>query len=98
MKLVVFDFDGTIADTNEAILRTFKRAAAENGVPCASDREIELSIGLHLRDMFRELCGVTDPELIKRCIDSYLTIFGDYYSCIKLYPGVMETMEHLKKT
>lgn len=97
MKLVVFDFDGTIADTNEAILRTFKRAAAENGVNCASDREIELSIGLHLRDMFRELCGVTDPELIKKCIDSYLTIFGEYYSCIKLYPGVSETMAQLKE-
>lgn len=97
MKLIIFDFDGTIADTSEAIVRTFKAAAAANGCVCKSDDEIRLSIGLHLRDMYRELCGVTDPDLIQRCIDSYLVIFRDYFRFITLFPGVHETLSRLKE-
>lgn len=97
MKLVVFDFDGTLADTNEAIVRTFKAAAAANGLECAPDREIELSIGQHLREMFSNLCGADDPQLNRRCIESYLKIFKENHSYIKLFPGVKETLERLRK-
>lgn len=97
MKLIVFDFDGTIADTSEAIVRTFKASASANGLQCQSDEAIRLSIGLHLRDMYRELCGVTDSALIQRCIDSYLVIFRSNIPSVTLFPGVRQTLDALKK-
>ncbi len=95
-SLIIFDFDGTLADTSEAIVRTFRAAADENGQPCAPDSVIEGGIGLHLRDMFREFCGITDPQMIQRCIDSYLRIFKDHYGLIRLFPGVKSTLQRLK--
>ncbi len=89
-------FYRSIADTSEAIVRTFKDAAAANGLECAPDREIELSIGLHLREMFSNLCGATDPTLNRKCIESYLEIFKQNYKYIKLFPGVKETLQRLR--
>lgn len=97
MSLIVLDFDGTLADTSAAIVATFKAAAAENGFTCAPDAEIEKSIGLHLRDMFRDLCGITDREAIRRCIASYLVIFRRHFDKIRLFPGVLGTLKSLKE-
>lgn len=95
-KLIVLDFDGTLADTSEAIIRTFKAAADANGQICESDERIRRSIGLHLRDMYRDLCNISDSEMIQRCIASYLVIFRDYFPYIKLFSEVKETLTQLK--
>jgi phosphoglycolate phosphatase len=40
-KLVIFDFDGTIADTRQLSLDIFHEISARNGMPRLSDEEVE---------------------------------------------------------
>jgi phosphoglycolate phosphatase len=48
IKYLVFDFDGTLADTTEGILQTTRATFARMGLPIPSDADIRLGIGLPL--------------------------------------------------
>lgn len=47
-KIVILDFDGTIADTKPVILNTFHRTFDAMHLPQHSDEEIAATIGLPL--------------------------------------------------
>ena len=51
-KIVILDFDGTIADTKPVILNTFHRTFDSMHLPQHSDEEIAATIGLPLVEAF----------------------------------------------
>lgn len=51
-KIVILDFDGTIADTKPVILNTFHRTFDAMHLPQHSDEEIAATIGLPLVEAF----------------------------------------------
>ena len=51
-KLIILDFDGTIADTRPVILNTFHRTLDAMDMPQHSDEEIAATIGLPLLKAF----------------------------------------------
>ena len=53
IKLVIFDFDGTLADTHRTIIATVQQTLQELGHPIASVEAITATIGLPLRDCYR---------------------------------------------
>jgi len=98
MKTIIFDFDGTLADTNACILATFKASFDQLGLPCPSDETITSLIGLPLDEMFVRFTQSTDKDLIDECVATYHRLFptAAFYSA-SLFEGVATTLRELKQ-
>lgn len=96
-KLIVFDFDGTLADTTATILRTYNMAIKEMGADSRTDAECQATIGIPLRDGFRQLYPDFSEAELDRCVKTYRKIFNENKQQLipKLYPGVKETLAKL---
>ncbi len=95
---VIFDFDGTICDTGEGILKSVKYALDAYGYDTPEDyNELTCFIGPPLLITFQEKYGAdptTADELVKKFRERY-TNKGLLES--KLYDGIKELLEALKK-
>lgn len=92
-SLIIFDFDGTIADTNRVIINTMQAVIRELGLPTRSDAECQSTIGLPLVAVPSVLFADTDltPELYA---DTYRRLFDNYNTpdAVTLFEGVRETL------
>ncbi len=97
IKLLIFDFDGTLADTHELIIQTNQEAMRRMGFPVLEDQMISRTIGLPLEEgiltMFPQLTREDLPAWVK----TYRTIFDELKTKIipGLFPHVKETLEAL---
>lgn len=95
---VIFDFDGTICDTGEGILKSAKYALEAFGYETPEDyNELTYFIGPPLLITFQEKYGAdasTADELVKKFRERY-TNKGLLESC--LYDGIKELLEALSK-
>lgn len=98
-KLIVFDFDGTLADTTSIILQTYRMTIDALNIQRRSDAECQATIGLPLKEGFRELYPDFSDADIDKCVATYRCIFNDNKKSHlpKLYPGVKETLEKLSE-
>ena len=91
-KVILFDLDGTLIDSTEAILESFKRSFEEFDVVVPKEEEILPQIGYPLFDMFVNL-GVNPEEA-----DKYVKAYKESYSQIHtqktvLLPKAKEAVE-----
>lgn len=95
-KIVILDFDGTIADTKPVILNTFHRTLDAMRLPQHTDKEIAATIGLPLMEAFPVLEPM-DREGAAVCTATYRRIFDDVNSEIgvPMFPHVAETVRRL---
>lgn len=94
---VIFDFDGTICDTGEGILKSAKYALEAFGYNAPDYEELTCFIGPPLLITFQEKFGAdaaTADELVRKFRERY-TNKGVFES--KLYDGVKELLMKLKK-
>lgn len=97
-KLIILDFDGTIADTRPVILNTFHRTLDAMHLPQHSDDEIAATIGLPLLKAFPVLEPM-DEEKAALCTATYRRIFEDVNAEIgvPMFPHVADTLRQLHK-
>lgn len=76
MKTILFDLDGTLIDSTEAILESFGVAYDTFGRAMPEENEIKKLIGYPLDIMFRML-GVPSPEA-----NMYVDAYKEYYRLI----------------
>lgn len=97
-ELIIFDFDGTLADTTATILSTYAMAIKELGADKRTDAECQATIGLPLKEGFRQLYPDFSDEQLCNCVDTYRRIFNHNKLKLipKLYPGVKETLQQLE--
>lgn len=95
-KIVILDFDGTIADTKPVILNTFRRTFKAMGMPVHSDAEVAATIGLPLVEAF-PLLEAMDAEKAAQCTETYREIFEDVNREIgvPMFPHVADTLRAL---
>ena len=95
-RLIILDFDGTLADTQPIIIASIQATLRELGLPMRTDEECKSIIGLPLAECFTTLCGV-DDDLAERCADVYRRIFDELNTdgTVRLFPHVLETLTAL---
>ena len=93
---ILFDLDGTLIDSTEAILESFSVAYGSFGMPVPDRHAIVSMIGIPLAEMFVRL-GVGDAS-VDRCVKAYKKHYRKI-SCRKtvLLPKVAEAIEKASK-
>jgi phosphoglycolate phosphatase len=94
IKYLVFDFDGTLADTTEGIVQTTRATFARMGLPMPDNADIRLGIGLPLKGALHT-AGLPENRLDEGA-DIYHEVFYEIApKHITIYPGVREGLERL---
>ena len=98
MKLVIFDFDGTLGDTCANIIKTMQDTLRALSHPMAGEEAIRATIGLPLEEGFRVLLPGVPEEGILRCAQVYREIFEENKKELVpgLFPHVAETLQALR--
>lgn len=92
---ILFDLDGTLVDSSEAIRASLDHALRGMGLAFPGDRPVERLIGLPLVDIFRDEFGVTG-EVAERAIADYRRHYdAEARSGTRVYEHVTESLEAL---
>ena len=98
IKSVFFDFDGTLADTSEGIIRSSLAMQERMGLPLTSREQICSGIGLPLRESIKLGSGVPE-ERADEGVLIYREIYAqEAFGLTKPFPGVREALESLRSS
>ena len=75
IQLIILDFDGTLADTRDNIVRTLQASMHQLGLPVADEAACTSTIGLKLDDACRHLYPDGPADLADRFVETYREIF-----------------------
>ncbi len=92
---LIFDFDGTLTDPREGIVRCVQHALARLGADVPAEAALERHIGPPLRDAFRELLPGRESE-VERAVALYRERFapiGMFEN--RVYAGIPELLKAL---
>ena len=98
MKLVLFDVDGTLIDSQRMICAAMHQAYRDHGLVCPPAAEVRAIIGLSLDDAFQKLSGGSDhplDSLATRYKQAFFTLREAGHDLPALYPGASEAIAGL---
>jgi phosphoglycolate phosphatase len=93
LKLIIFDMDGTLIDSQGVIISAMKLAYSAVGVECPDDEAIRRIIGLSLPEVFATLSPNTPSEMQVGLVEQYKEAFvtlraaGGAEAHSPLFPG-----------
>lgn len=93
LKVALFDFDGTLVDSNDAVLSILHLAAVHHRGYAFSSEELELILGKPLVEQMAFLSVEKCDELVVFYREAYRAIRDEK---TKAYPGVREMLARLK--
>jgi len=98
VKLIIWDFDGTILDTEKAIVYAKQETMRQLGLPVADERACADTIGLSSRIGFAQMYPELTEEMLDKCVVNYRANFdrAKYEMPPTLFPGVTEVLKELK--
>ena len=96
MKLIILDFDGTLADTRGLIVKTMQQTLDALGLESCTDEQCAAMIGLPLKQAFTDLLPM-DDEMGDRCAETYRRLFNENNAVytVPAFPNVLETLHQL---
>jgi phosphoglycolate phosphatase len=99
-RLIMFDFDGTLVDSQRTIAQSMARAFEAEGLPAPAPEAVRRVVGLRLEAAAaRLLPDPDDTDTAERIAESYRNAFqalrgrGDVHE--PLFPGAREMLERL---
>jgi phosphoglycolate phosphatase len=95
IKAVIFDFDGTIADTFPTIVKLFNEIAEENGFPIITEKNLD-EVRNHSAMELVKKYKVSPLRLLKFQKDFQKNIYGQIEN-IPIHKGITEMLNKLKK-
>lgn len=95
---IIFDFDGTLADTAELTVETMHRTNRAMNLPDKSDAECRAMIGYRLEEI-PSILWPDLPVLSARYAATFREIYKSAKEDLKVrtYPGVSDTLTRLKR-
>ena len=98
LRLVVFDLDGTIADTSEGIINSHRQAHIVMGREVPSDDILYSLIGGPLLETYKKVFHFSDTDAAMA-----VNIYREWYSQngihqAALYPGIPDLLRRLKES
>lgn len=94
IRYLVFDFDGTLADSTEGIIKTTRATFARMGLPEPADADVRQGIGLPLKGAL-QTAGIPVNRLDEGA-DIYHEVFYEIApKHIVLFPGVKDALAEL---
>jgi pyrophosphatase PpaX len=97
INTILFDLDGTLVDSNEIIIQSFKETFKhyQPNVEYTREQIIEM-IGPPLKETFKIVSE--EPQVINEMIAYYRTFYQKHeFEYIKLYDNVIETLKKLSE-
>ncbi|AJE45399.1 HAD-IA family hydrolase [Celeribacter indicus] len=100
MKLVIFDVDGTLVDSQAHIVLSMEAAFAAGGLPLPDRGRLLSVVGLSLPYAMAELAPEADEATLARMIDAYRAAFrahrlAEGAAAAPLYPGAEAALRGL---
>lgn len=99
IRLIIFDFDGTLGDTRRNVVMTMQQTMEELHLPVCSEEACAATIGIPLEGCFRTLLPDTSEEIIQQCVVTYRRIFEVNKERMRPqpFPHVAETLAELHR-
>lgn len=98
-KLIVFDCDGTLIDSQHMIVAAMNHAFEAHGLEPMPREDVLSIVGLSLDEALAALLPAAEPRLRKTVTEGYKDAFHHLRSrpdlAEPLFPGAMEAIEHL---
>jgi beta-phosphoglucomutase len=98
-EAVIFDWDGTLADTRKQIVISFQKALKEINLEVPTEY-IERRIGIGASDTFREILKAAnrrvDEKIVKQLVERKSKVQIELASEVKLFEGARELLEALQ--
>jgi HAD superfamily hydrolase (TIGR01509 family) len=99
VEAVIFDWDGTLADTKKAVVRSFQKVLGEAGC-VVSDAFIERRVGIGTKNTLKEVleeCNVRfDDEMLENLAKEKVRIQAGLSNIVSLFEGAFELLENLQ--
>ena len=99
VKAVIFDWDGTLADTKKAVVRSFQKVLVKAAC-LVSDEFIERRMGIGTRKTLEqalEECNVRfDDEMLENLVEEKIRIQASLTNIVSLFDGAIELLEELQ--
>lgn len=99
IKLVIFDFDGTIADTRKAIVVAKQKAMEKLGLEVMDEETCASTIGLSAKLGFKKTYPHLSEQELDKCVDTFRAYFEEEkenYPPV-LFPELVETLEWMQE-
>jgi len=100
LRLVIFDVDGTLVDSQAEIIAAMTLAFASEGIAMPDRAAVLAIVGLSLDEAFSALCPDITLTQRSRLVDAYKNAFVSLRSENKemgpLFPGAMEAIKALQ--
>jgi HAD superfamily hydrolase (TIGR01509 family) len=95
IRLIIYDLDGVLVDTSDAICISFNAALEDAGEAPRSDEEIRGMIGVPLDEMYRRVLSGERWSLVEGCFKRYREVFMEVsLQHARILEGVEETLSH----
>ncbi|MEN9245094.1 MAG: HAD family hydrolase [Thermostichales cyanobacterium SRBZ-1_bins_19] len=91
-QTLLWDFDGTLVDSQPAIMATIRTTLAIHGRPQPRAEEIRAIIGYGLAKGFQLLDPGLPPAMVDRLVDTYRQHYPQADQSTQLYPGALSLL------
>lgn len=93
---VIFDLDGTLADTLEDITAAINVCFEQSGLPSVSIARIRSLIGWGLRNLFSKASGIDEPHRIDTLVHTYRPIYVErMLRHTRIYAGIDDLLARM---
>lgn len=96
LRLLLVDFDGTLADTRRANARAYVAALDEEGISLSEEEYLARHFGVRCPDFLRSI-GILDEEQIDRIRRRKIELYPSYFDSVKLNRPLWEFCRHFRR-
>ncbi len=98
LKLIVFDWDGTLMDSEAAIVAAISQSYRDEGMVAPAYQAVRATIGLSLLEAIQRLSPDLDHAVCEKLVSGYRRNYTARLKLPALFPAVRETLTELRET